>query len=255
MSTMTEERNQGRIDVLAKPKPYAPTFREDRPSVYWTDHKPLEPGPDGHTVINASQRVQELAGTKQLPTKFALPRSTSIWPVKPAAKNATASERIESLGQPKSVNHDYQMDRTPYMTVGGGAKSAQASERVEVLARPKPRVDRYAYPEDSWGQYIPVSLAAMQCKDNPHIDRLAEPKPYHSQYLGARLIQWPVGESAIKAIASLRLQQLARPLSRALTKDDYDPYVLSAASKRAKPSARVEELSQPIPRKVRQKKI
>ena len=162
------------------------------------------------------------------------------------------------LANPKSEAYrNHQLDRGAFDAESeqkSPPKMTEPTERIKVLATPKARVNRFEYHEDSWGEYVPVSKAAMTCKDNPRIDRLAEPKWPNPQFHGAREIQWPVSESALKSIASLRLQQLARPKSRTLEKDDYDPFQLSAAAKKAKASARIEELSQPIARKVRQKK-
>jgi hypothetical protein len=62
-----------------------------------------------------------------------------------------------------------------------------------------------------------------------------------------------VSEEAMKSIATLRLQQLSRPQSRCLIRDDYDPYKVSPGAKKAAPTPRLEELSAPIPRKIRPK--
>lgn len=77
----------------------------------------------------------------------------------------------------------------------------------------------------------------------------------NQEFKGEKPVQWPVSESALKSIASLRLQQLSRPLSRALIRDDYDPYKVSSAARKARVTPRLELLSAPIPRKVKQKKI
>jgi hypothetical protein len=73
--------------------------------------------------------------------------------------------------------------------------------------------------------------------------------------MGEKPVQWAVNESTLKAIANLRLQQLSRPRSRTMIKDDYDPYKVSMAARRAHATPRVEELCAPIPRKIRAKKV
>lgn len=54
----------------------------------------------------------------------------------------------------------------------------------------------------------------------------------------------------------MRVQQLARPKSHSQYKEDYDNgwHRVSPGAKNARPTPRLEELSKPLPRKVRQKK-
>lgn len=56
------------------------------------------------------------------------------------------------------------------------------------------------------------------------METLAEAKAVLEQYQAERTCQWPVSDNALNAVASNRLQQLARPKSARLHKDDYDPY-------------------------------
>lgn len=127
------------------------------------------------------------------------------------------------------------------------------------LATPKDRLDldkfRVNSLETSWGQHNPVSPAAKTAQCTSHVESLAEPKKYHPRFAGEKPVQWSVDESALKAIANLRLQQLSRPRSRTMIKDDYDPYKVPMAARRAHATPRIEELCLPIPRKVRPKKV
>ena len=86
------------------------------------------------------------------------------------------------------------------------------------------------------------------------VEQLAEAKGEHDSYLGERPVRWPVSDTAKNAIATVRLQQMARPKSGRLHNDDYDPYKVTAAARLTRPSPRVCELSVPIPRKVRTKR-
>lgn len=68
--------------------------------------------------------------------------------------------------------------------------------------------------------------------------------------------RWPIEEQALKINATLRVCQLARPRSRTMIRDDgWDPYMVSKAARYAQISPRVEELSAPIPRKCRSKRV
>ncbi|KAL4218541.1 hypothetical protein ACF0H5_023275 [Mactra antiquata] len=147
------------------------------------------------------------------------------------------------------------MERSAYMDVSDPAKRATPSQRIEQLSVPKQRQDRYGVYETEWGQYNPVSTAAMKANHTERIETLAQSKGYYKGFRDERPVQWEVEQSALNAIATLRLQQLARPRSRTMIKDDYDPYKISPSAKRARCTPRVDELCVPIPRKVRQKKV
>ena len=100
-----------------------------------------------------------------------------------------------------------------------------------------------------------INPAVLTSACRPRVEQLAEAKHPHSSFFGERSVQWPVSEQAKNSVATLRLQQLARPKSGRLQIDDYDPYRVSAAAKSTRASPRVGELSMPLSRKCRQKKI
>lgn len=141
------------------------------------------------------------------------------------------------------------------MMVSDGARHATPSQRIEQLSQPKMREDRYGVTETEWGQYNPVSMAAMRANHTERIETLANAKGYHQKFQGERPVQWQVENSALNAIATIRLQQLARPRSRTMINDDFDPYKISPSAKRARCTPRLDELCVPLPRKCRTKKI
>ena len=94
----------------------------------------------------------------------------------------------------------------------------------------------------------------MKAVCTSRVENLADAKRPHTNYRPERPVEWPVQDNALKAVASLRLQQLARPKSRTSANDDYDPYKVSIGARLARVTPRVAELAEPIPRKVRQKK-
>lgn len=252
--------SDGRLGLLANPKSVPRTFQEDRRSVYWVDRLPPTAGPHGTTEIIASARVQELS-KHRTPNQHGWrgDRPTPIWGVSEGAQKVDAGPRLVSLSQHKEPHPQYLFDRTAYMTVNEGAKKANPSERLDVLSKPRDRRDRDKFGvitlETSWGQYNPVLPAAKTAQCTPHVEALAEPKKYHPRFAGEKPVQWDVNESALKAIANLRLQQLSRPRSRTMIKDDYDPYRVTLAARRAHATPRIDELCVPIPRKVRPKKV
>lgn len=226
-----------------------------RRSVYWVDYVPPRPGPGGHTEVIATPRVQELARHRPPHGMWKGDRPTPMWPVRTEAQRAEATERILALSRHKTIHLDHKLERSPYMMVSDEAKNSQPSQRLEQLAVPKQRQDRYGVYETEWGQYNPVSLPAMKASPTERIESLAAAKEYHKLFRDERPIQWQVQAPALNAIATLRLQQLARPRSRTMIKDDFDPYKVSVSARRARCTPRVEELCVPLQRKVRAKKV
>lgn len=169
--------------------------------------------------------------------------------------NATPSSRIDNLSQYKKINVGHRMERSPFTQVSYLAKRTTASPRLKQLATPKVRGDKFDIRETEWGQYFPVPDPAKRATATPRVEMLSETKPYPSKFKDERPVQWPLTDAALKAIASLRLQQMARPRSRTMIKDDYDPYKVSLGARRARPTPRIDEIALPIQRKIRHKKI
>lgn len=244
-----------RIDYLARPKRFASGFERDRRSVYWIEREPPMPGSNGVTVITATPRVIDLAQHRDPNKQWRGDRPTPEWTVSQGAKQAAASERLTTLGRHREVNPNHLMERSPYMYASIPAQSATASSRVEQLAVPKDRKDKFEVEEKEWGQFFHVSDPAMKYKATERIEQLSESKKYNKDFKGEKPVQWPVSEQALKALASLRLQQLSRPRSRTMIRDEFDPYKVSPAARKTRPTPRLEELSVPISRKVRAKKV
>ncbi|VDI32863.1 Hypothetical predicted protein [Mytilus galloprovincialis] len=247
------EKEERRIETLAKPKRVPSEFQDDRRSVYWIESNPPTPGPNGVTVIVATKRVSELA-QHRVPHQYKHDRPSPIWPVRQTALEQEASERINQLSMHKNAHPQHAYDRTAYIEVSPGAKRAASTERIEMLSRPKMRQDRFGMDETEWGQYFPVSDAAKKATASGRIESLAESKRYHAMFQNEKPVQWPVDDGAMKAIASLEIQKLARPRSRTMIKDDYDPYKVPMAARRARATPRLDELCVPLPRKTRAKK-
>ena len=100
-----------------------------------------------------------------------------------------------------------------------------------------------------------VSESARNAHCSPRLDNLSDAKKQPSAFVGERTVQWPVSSNAMNAVATLRLQQLSRPKSGRMRVDDHDPYKVTFAAKNARATPRVSELCEPLPRKVRSKKM
>ena len=188
-----------------------------------------------------------------------LHRPTPIWQVSEGARSADASARVSDLAQAKSLHADYQFDRSVYTKVSPGAQSASCSQRVGVLSQQKPHLVWPSHDTVRDGPFsepiTPVSAPAMRAAPSQRLGMLSEHKDPHPLYKPEKTVIWTVSDIAMNAAATLRLQQLARPKSARLRKDDYDPYKVSLGARNARATPRVTELCEPIPRKVRQKKL
>lgn len=187
---------------------------------------------------------------------FCFSRPTPIWEVSKAAQKAEPSERTTTLSQHKVCHKDFVPERPVKTQVSKAAMNATPSARIEQLAKEKtyqPLKIKESWEFDSYVWDQEISKAAKNAKCSDRLETLAEPKQFHPSFEFAKPIRWETTESSKKAIATLRLQQLARPTSRGKT-ENYDPYKISSAAIHARPTPRIDELATPIPRKVRQKK-
>ena len=173
--------------------------------------------------------------------------------------NTEPTARLETLSKSKSFHQDYEPPKSVFSVVTGAAKSANTSGRVESLAKPK---NSTALPTNQslwdWSEWeYSVSKAARSAEPSDHTLSLSMPKKSHGNYKECREVQWNVSQTTLKALPSLRVQQLARPKSRSQFIDHYDEgaYKVTSAAKHAQATPRIEELCVPLPRKVRQKKV
>ncbi|XP_071846929.1 sperm microtubule associated protein 2-like isoform X2 [Apostichopus japonicus] len=243
-----------RIDHLSQPKKLPDAYQEDRRSVYWLDKLPTET--EGTTKFVVNKHQENLCKPKSIHNEWTGDRPTPKWEVSKAAQQAEASERVSALSQSKGCHKDFVPERPVRTQVSKAAMNASPSARIEQLAKEKtyePLKIKESYEFDSYVWDQEISKAAKNAKCSDRLETLAEPKQFHSSFQFAKPIQWETTESSKKAIATLRIQQLARPTSRGKT-ENYDPYKVSSAAVHARPTPRIDELATPIPRKVRQKK-
>ena len=183
-------------------------------------------------------------------------RPSPKWPVSKGAQSAEASDRVASLSQPKDWARFFTLHRPVMTTVSKGAQNASASDRIEHLATPKqyqPLKIKESWEFDCYKWDNEITAAAKNAHATERLESLAESKSLHNQFRFAKPVRWNTEDSTLKAIATLRIQQLARPKSRGKN-EQFDPYKVSSAAVHARPTPRIDELCLPIPRKIRQKK-
>ncbi|XP_076149291.1 sperm microtubule associated protein 2 [Alosa pseudoharengus] len=270
-----------RIDRLAEPKPNLLRF-PDRRSVYWLDKLP--PQRSGPTNFELSKRWSKLTEGKQIHSKFEQSRRSAEWCVSAAALKALPSDRVCSLALPRLPAVGWQPDRPllakelpahsrhmwPAIVVhqveprglctstGSDNVSEDLSRYLRALSVAKmavasPRICELAQPKlgslppplDHPGNGIPLTSASSR------IHLLAAPKNDHPQYLPDRQVSWPPSATACEAVASERLQELSQPKPRRGLFEGYNPYTVSPAARAASASPRTQELSLPLARKCR----
>jgi len=131
---------------------------------------------------------------------------------------------------------------------------AEASPRVTELAKPKQTVKEFDENCErpsyifGCGRSSPiwqVNRAVKTAEEREHSLRLAEPKKPHQAYLPARPVIWPISETAMRATATPRVEQLARPKTRGDGPFRDPMWRVSSSSRRAVATPRVLELARP----------
>lgn len=247
-----------RIAQLACYKKLDPNFVEDRRSVYWTDGPIRVQGKHKHT-----DRQKVLAFPKLPHKKYQGDRPSPIWTVSNSAMRARVSNRVKALSCPKLPHIKWQQDKPVQTVIQKRSLVGKPTQRVITLSQPKDFDPRYINPSISL-----ENLGALTNYKEKHpaeeqvpdwVDRLAASKPTPKGYRADRPIRWVVHQKTRETTASDRVDALSKirrvgKRSGPDVNEVEDPYAVSAAAKRATASARVTELSTPIPRKVRQKR-
>ncbi|XP_063407844.1 sperm microtubule associated protein 2-like [Mytilus trossulus] len=240
-----------RIIVLAQPKPLHNDFRDQRRSVYWIDRTPFAPGPNGTTQIFATERINELSKPRSLTANFKFNKMSAISPIKKSTLERDPAGRILYLSLPRRPLA--KPDGNVFSSIPTGLPRQSTLDRIDMLSQPRIREDTFATDETRWGQPKPVSFDAMVCTPSSRLEDLSRPKKYHSEFKPERPVESEVPEHALTSMANQHLQKLARPRTRTMIIDDYDPYKVTSAAQHAKPTARTELLSVPFTRKQKQK--
>ncbi|TRY92107.1 hypothetical protein DNTS_028962 [Danionella cerebrum] len=234
-----------RIETLARPKTNLLMF-PDRRSVYWLDELPTTRTKWSTTAFELSPRLEGLAKSKQANRFYEDDSRPVEWPVSAAALKARCSQRICFLAQPQTPVDGWQPQRPLVHTLSAAVKTCKPRLRIQQLVEPKRRLFT-ASSEGSSAQTIVLTPSP-----SARLLRLASPKVLHSQHAPARPVSWPVSTHVLNAVASERVQTLARPKSRQALYEGYDASRISPAARAATASPRLRELALPLPRKCKE---
>ncbi|XP_028414773.1 testicular haploid expressed gene protein-like [Dendronephthya gigantea] len=176
---------------------------------------------------------------------YSIGRSTPLWTVSDAAKNALRKSRLMELSKPRPMHPEYQPPKPAIPVITKAAKEASPSERLDELAKASKRIINM---ENEWR----VKMSALNYKPSERILELSRPRPFANGYLPCKTPDetWRVSPNARKASTSDRVDELSRPQVRTVGTNlpRTDAFVVSDAAKKAKASDRIVELSQPVVR-------
>ena len=249
-----------RIHSLACPKPVPVGFIDDSRSVYWNNNLSKDwQKDDKSTTFSLTKRLDELTRPKPMRREWTGDRPSPIWLVSKNALKAKPRHRLEALSISKKYHSEFQPHKSVYTTVNNAAKRALPSIRIDTLSKPKQYIELPIKPESCWDYSewkSDVSDAVLEYQASTRMVNLAKAKTLHKDYKECRPVMWGVSSSAKKTSPSIRVQNLSRPKSRSQYKEDYDSnwYKVSKGAITAQPTPRLEDLSLPIPWKVRQKR-
>jgi len=192
-------------------------------------------------ATSPSARLIELAKSIHRPH---IEKVDPVRKISEAAKYAVPSDRIAELAKPIKISKDFSIDRPLVQRVSQSATQMSCSDRVLELAKPNPKKCR--------NQPIikKVTKGALQYQPSDRIKKLAK-AANPQNYEIPRLEFWLVKEAAIKGNTpnvSPHLTVKAKRESMELAQFDPDAFRVSEAAKKAKCSARIDELAQPIKR-------
>lgn len=96
-----------------------------------------------------------------------------------------------------------------------------------------------------------VSRAAKQASPSDRVGELSKSKKLAEGYAPCRSVLWRVSTGARNAVASTRMEELAKPIIRE-TMDHVqfnpDAFSVSETARKYRPTPRVEELAKPLQR-------
>lgn len=263
-ATMVSTTGRERLLLLAQPKePKTEWYTSVGPHLRWGTQEMIWPIKKETLSAGSTERLDQLALPKVDFTTgdhvnrphffYSCGRSSVIWNVGEKAKAATCADRVKILAGPKhrEFNDDkpqfkYSCGRSsPIVQVDRNALSSEERPLTRVLARHKTFHHDFKPEKPIHTVISPTALKAMASE---RIQHLSTPKPRNEGPF--RYPEWDVSKSAKNASATPRCLELARP------KQPVDGYQLpreeqwpvTRAAKRANTTGRIEELSKPIVR-------
>jgi len=258
-------RGRERLKYLAKHKePHVEWWTCVGPTQTWGTQESMWPLSSAAKAATATPRLEDLATPKKNfqtgvyvgrpQWQYSCGRASALGLVEPAAKSASASERVTQLAQHKTYSRHtpgraeflFSCGRqSPIWSVAEGAKTAEERPHTTDLAQHKrPHRDFAGEKDLPW----PVSDAAQQAKATPRLEQLSTPKvrpegPFREP-------GWPVSGNALNGSATTRCVELSR--AKGLT-DGFQhareiQWPVSKAARRTNASGRLIELAAPIQR-------
>ena len=249
----------GRVEELAFCKK---NFREEtdhisehafscgRSSPIWEVGKPaLMARPNERLLLLAQHKTppQDFTDTMDRPTNsFSCGRSSPIWQVSEGARTAGLRPHTAVLSSAKRTHSEYKEPRPVQSAVSSAARTHTAGERILDLARAKHR-----YPEKIRPPQWEVSEMAKTANASSRTIDLSKGKTLSDRYQPSRDVEWPVNQASLFAVASNRLEELAKPIKRE-TMDHLqfnpDAFKVSSNALKGKASKRLEDLAEPLER-------
>ena len=77
-------------------------------------------------------------------------RDSPIWVISKGALSCIATNRLVSMAEPKMHHKDFQIPKSVYTEISSSAKNATPSDRIQTLAKPKPTTELAIKP----GKYV-----------------------------------------------------------------------------------------------------
>ncbi|KAM8804098.1 sperm microtubule associated protein 2-like [Rhynchonycteris naso] len=169
------------------------------------------------------RRIQDLSKPKK---QWRAPDRKLLWgnqdPIHPVCRNALKAQltkRLENLAQPKEVSYRYVPNRSQYYYNCGTESIIWDIASPVVLRRPSKRIQKLAQPNRfkmehlinrSFSDYL--TRESVQISDpSPRILRLSIAKGINPNYVPPKCIQTKISSSALNAVASPRIIDLAHP--------------------------------------------
>ncbi|XP_010226464.1 PREDICTED: testicular haploid expressed gene protein-like, partial [Tinamus guttatus] len=189
-------------------------------------NKQVQAPPFESWPLGPFQRLRELAEPKKVfcanDPGLRWGNQEPIWSLSPAALAARPSPRTVALAQPK---RDFD-------------------------GRPQRRGMQGLLDKVAEGRQSPkVSQAAQQAVASPRVLELAAARSLLPDYMPLRDAEWPVCKAATHAVPSPRLVELAQPrkrLSMDLTQFNPEAFVVKESAMKAVCSARLQDLARPV---------
>ncbi|KAK6493371.1 testicular haploid expressed gene protein-like, partial [Huso huso] len=209
-----------------------------------------------------SERLKKLANPKRFSKDYqenrpafdlGCGRGSTIWHVSPAAQFCETSPRVLQLACPKTCNLEFKYNKEVETYISLGTRMASITPRLECLSIPKIKEDSHLYFDRGQPEQPirPVSKPACKALATSRIQQLAKHKEIPSNYLPERGVMWAITSTVRNSSASPRTVELAKPIMRQpmdMLQYDTEAFKVKALAKKSMCTQRIKELAEPIHR-------